>query len=153
MGKWLRLDAQHSSHPKFEDAGHWGWSVALAAWCIAKAYDCYDGEISKWWRPKSLARWMCMEPSVEGLECVSKGMVAALQARLVVQRDDGVYIHGWTEYQRDHTAAERAKRYRDKKNVTRDDSDGKPVTRDDSDGKPVTRDVTRQDRTGQDTRA
>lgn len=114
MGKWLRVDALHSQHAKFDEMGHWGWSIVNAAWCLAKAFDLSDGDITQYWRPKALAKWSLLDQIDGGLKFAAIGMKAALDMGLVEEKDGRFYIHDWEEYQRDRTAAERKRRQREK---------------------------------------
>lgn len=114
MSDWFRVDADHPHHPKFEDAGHWGWSVTVAAWCIACRYGRHDGDITKWWRPSTLAKWCQLGSLDDGTALAKQGMEAAIAAGLI--DDDGgvIKIHDWREMQ-PMTNAERQAAYRRRK--------------------------------------
>jgi len=154
MGRWIRVDVLVHDNPKVVAAGFWGMTVIQAAWRMSKAHDL-DGELSdRHWTPQMLLRWTLATP--DQLEDIQDGMAACISEGLVetVTRNDrnAFQLHDWDDYQKDPTAAERMRRYRERKkkekksNVSARKLDPAP---------PVTRNgrnVTLQDMTGQDRR-
>jgi len=128
--------------------GPWGLVVIQAAWRICKAHD-HGGELPMhFWNPDILRHYSLF--GKEHQEDFMRGMDLCEKAGLITRdnRDnrDVMVLHDWGFYQRDHTAMERQRRYRERKKAQLTPRKREPVT-----GDNVTRDdVTRQDRTGQD---
>jgi|GEM_PF-4164261 len=112
MSKWFRCDSHHPMHHKFEKAGHWGWCVTVACWCIAKEFDISDGNITEYWTPKTLAKWASLFDLDDGQELAQLGMKNALSARLIDEIDGQYFIHNWSTYQKDMTSTERVRNSR-----------------------------------------
>lgn len=121
-GDWLRLHYHAPKSPKVmalpSDAARWAWIVAL---CEAKQQTREGG-----WASEAHLR------SVLGRH--ARHLPALIEARLVVQMDDGrMLIRDWTEWQSDYrsdpTHAERQRRYRERATSQEDVSVTSPPTR------------------------
>jgi hypothetical protein len=111
MGKWLRVDALFRQHPKFISAGHWGSQAVQAAWEIAKAYDCPDGDVTQYWKQEYISWWLHADAG--DLDSVQNGMERAETSGLIERSGDRVLIHDWRDHQPE-TSTERVRRHRKK---------------------------------------
>ena len=123
MGKWLRLEALHIYNPKFGEAGHWGWMVTMACWCIAKANDIEDGDVTKFWNPQNIAKWCELGDVPKPMHRVKLGMQRALDADLIKIVNDRYVIHDWSVYQRSGSSADRVRKHRDRKKTFNNNGD------------------------------
>jgi hypothetical protein len=111
------VESTHLRHPKHRKAGLLGSDVAKACWCLAKLFDEPDGQITNFWDAEQIADWLNIDSLVTAIEAVGgtcpnpmelvkHGMHAAVEARLIrIEPDGSVWIHNWSEYQRDSTKA------------------------------------------------
>lgn len=125
MGKWFRVDALFRQHPKFVSAGRRGTEATQAAWEIAKAFDCADGDVTQYWTPAYLARWLNAADSDR--DEISAGMAAAEEANLIERRESRVLIHDWRDHQPE-SSTERVRKHRERKKRQKHDETVSPVS-------------------------
>jgi hypothetical protein len=84
MGKWLKLDCLTANHPKMLAAGPWGMAVTKAAWELARAHDCNDGEITRFWNVYHLSRQTLLDQMGQAGHLLTMvGMYRAVQSGLI----------------------------------------------------------------------
>jgi hypothetical protein len=125
MGKWLRVDALFRKHPKFIAAGRRGTEVTQAAWEIAKAFDCPGGDITQYWTPAYVAKWLNADSGE--IDSVAEGMASAETAELIQRQDGRVVIHDWLDHQ-PRTSTDRVREHRARKKHKKRNETVSPVT-------------------------
>lgn len=110
MAKWLRVNSNIDSHPKFVAAGFWGQTVVLALWRLAKEFDRYDGDITQFFNMEYLSTFL----RYNDLEHIAEGMDDALTSGLVEKQEGHFFLHDWQTFQREARNYDRVKAWRER---------------------------------------
>lgn len=99
---WLRLDDGFTTHPKFE-----GWAAA-EKWSLVELFAYCARYRTEGRVPSDLA----LLPRAVTSKLIGKAEASGF----LEQRDGGLWVHDWEDYNpSDPTAADRARRYRSKR--------------------------------------
>jgi len=141
---WLRLDADLDQHPDIIIAGPYALDVFVAVLRMAKQYGEAGTVAGKYVSPAYLARRMLWP--ADRAEDIATAVEGLISTGLLVENGGRLTVPGWRRYQQDRTAADRAKRYRDRKRHS-SSRDVTPVTTDSTGHDETRRDMTRQNKT------